>query len=148
MPHRARWAGLKKMTQLALQYEPKLTPDEAAVWSILSRRCGRGAAIPMPELAFKIFGDETATRRVQTIIHNLIEQHRLPIGSATGRPNGYFHIASLEEARASVAQNEHRIQKLSRRNAALRRHFPALAGQLSINEEGNVGTDPINRQGV
>lgn len=119
------------MNQLDLTYEPELTPEQRRVWNIIRTRRGRAAAIPMPDVARAAYGDEKATRRVQTIVKELIEAGH-PIGSASSKPNGYWILETDEEYDAADANLEHRIMALSRRRKSLRKHRPRLAGQRSM----------------
>jgi hypothetical protein len=116
------------MQQLALTYEPELTADEAAVWSVIRNRKGRAAAIPMPDLAYLVFGSNHSTRRVQSAVHEL-RLKGYAVGSSCAKPNGYYLITDRQELKESIAQLDHRIQNLSRCAAALRRRDAELAGQ-------------------
>lgn len=105
------------------------------MWGVISRRRGRASAIPMPRLAELIFGDPKATRRVQTIIHDLVEAG-FPIGSASDKPNGYWHLNSAQEYEDARRNIMNRIKNMSRRVKALRSHEKRLMGQMNLNHGG------------
>ena len=121
------------MNQLSLTYEPELTNEQRAVWGVIRARQGRAAAIPMPVVALLAYDNKQATRRVQTIVKELIEAG-MPIGSSSAKPNnGYWVLATAEEYDAADANLEHRIMALSQRRKNLRRHRARLAGQQELN---------------
>lgn len=62
------------------------------------RRCrGRAAAVSMHVIA-----EETgiSTRDIQAFVKFLVEERRVPIGTNTGKPYGYFWIVTEEERRS------------------------------------------------
>lgn len=123
------------MNQPSLTYEPKLTDDQARVWGILRTRRGRSRAIPMPDLARLVFGDDspTHTRRVQKIIEQLRNDHHLPIGSSSAKPNnGYWLQVELEELDKTYYELLHRAFSTIKSARAIYRHRAELAGQLRI----------------
>jgi hypothetical protein len=95
-----------------------------------------------PGLDFALPVDEVASRTglerrvVEHIVKHLIEEHGLPIGSATGDPHGYFWITTAEEQASSERQLENRIKSIARRLARLRKNTPhAILLQLSLDLE-------------
>ena len=112
-----------------------LNQDEQIVLDCLSGRVGIRFAISQEDLAAQT---SLSRRETQAIVKNLIEEHGVSIGSATGRPNGYFLISTIEEQTRAEAQLEHRIISTAKRLSCLRKLAPAhLLGQLAlqINEQ-------------
>lgn len=95
------------------------------------RACpGRGFAIPMETLAEQC---GIGTRLLQETISHLVTDHDFPIGSATGKPNGYYWITTPDELAKSKTQIRNRLKADARRLAALEgvTHYEIL-GQLSL----------------
>lgn len=83
-------------------WEPDLTTesgmdaDERAVFRALyPAHVGRAKAIDRDALAAEV---RIPDRRLRTVLDILIEAHRIPIGSSTRPPYGYFIIDTPEEA--------------------------------------------------
>ena len=86
------------MGQIAIRYSrtTQLTEAEAMVWDVLSTSCrGRAQASTQATLSVAV---GMPARELRQIIKDLIEKHRLPIGSAPNSPPGYFVIETEEEA--------------------------------------------------
>lgn len=64
------------------------------VLAIVREHRGRASAIDMHAIAART---GITTREIQSIVKTLVEEHHLPIGTATSRPFGYFWIATNEE---------------------------------------------------
>ena len=69
-------------------------------------------------------------RRIRRIIQQLILMYRQPIGSSTGRPQGYYWIKSMEEA-------EHNYRRLRSRALVILKRAATLKG---------IGTDEMINQ--
>jgi pyocin large subunit-like protein len=118
----------------------ELSADERVVMDVLDRCQGRQHAISLTALAE---ATELHWRTVQDVIAHLIEYHQQPIGSATGKPHGYFLITTEEEQRQAEAQLRHRIIALAKRLAHLKKNTPAeILAQLSLlTEEATYSGD-------
>lgn len=119
----------------SISQAPELSVQELQVLDQLSFCQGNENAVPVEELA-KLTGIDD--RVVQKIVKHLIEEHHYPIGSSTGKPNGYYWITTAAEQQRSEAQLEHRIISTARRLARLRKNTPAeVLGQmiLTLNQE-------------
>jgi len=107
-----------------------LSGDELAVLHILESHRGRARAIGLPALAQ---ATDLHWRTVQEVIAHLIEYHQQPIGSATGKPAGYFLITTEEEQAQAEAQLRHRMLALAKRLAHLKKNAPAdILDQLRL----------------
>ena len=71
-----------------------LSAEEQRVLSVLERHRGREAAISSPQLAAAAGVSE---RRLRDLLRHLVLEHQVPLGSSSGRPAGYWLIASDEE---------------------------------------------------
>jgi hypothetical protein len=105
--------------------------DEAKLWDIISRRQGITRAVSVKDLS-RLTG--LPSRSVTHAVKNLIEAHHKPIGSTTGRPPGYFIIASEKERRKARASLIGRAVSILNRarvydNTGMVEKF---AGQLSV----------------
>ena len=115
--------------QLALLFQ-EMTPDEKRVLRVLQAHRGRANAITGADLASRV---ELPWRACREVMKSLIEIHHCRIGSAPGRPPGYFMIETAEEA-----QEVYRVlrgQGLStlKRAAVIRGiGLRELVGQLSL----------------
>jgi len=97
--------GPAPTNQLSLFDAISMDSDTQYVLSIIRGRVGRKSAISVTSIS-----ERTAIppRTVRDIVKNLIEHHHVRIGSALGRPSGYYMIETKEEAE----QNEHTLRKL------------------------------------
>lgn len=89
---------------------------EDHITGILAQHQGRDQAISMAALAERV---GLSTRDVQHYIKHLIEHHGVLIGSATGKPHGYYLITEPSEVHAAIAQLQHRLISLAVRIARL-----------------------------
>ena len=84
-------APASQMSMLFLE----MTPDEKAVWRILQDHRGRARALTGEALAERA---GLPWRECRDVMKSLIEAHHCRIGSAPGRPPGYFVIETPGEA--------------------------------------------------
>ena len=73
------------MEQASLNFNPSLSPDEAAVLSCLGM--GRQAAVSSTEITRRT---GLTVRRIQQVVRRLRLEHGYSIGSATQDPMGYY----------------------------------------------------------
>lgn len=102
-----------------------------SVLAIVREHRGRAAAIDMHAIASRT---GITTREIQTIVKTLVEEHHLPIGTATSRPFGYFWIATNEERKKVRAHFVRRaLSTLNHAKAFDSEHIVAdLIGQLKL----------------
>ena len=79
--------------------------DSQQVLSLIRGRYGRYQAISVTSISERT---SIPPRVVRDIVKGLIEKHHVRIGSALGRPSGYYMIATMEEAE----QNDKTLRKL------------------------------------
>lgn len=108
--------------------------DSQQVLYLIRGRVGRESAISVGLIS------ETAgipPRTVREIVKNLIEHHRIRIGSALGQPSGYYMIATKEEAE----RNEYTLRKLgisilvraaTLKKLTIRDYIKQLQGELPL----------------
>lgn len=110
---------------------PEMTELERRVTDLLARRRGRSKAVPVPVLARAVGLEERELRRV---VKHLIERHRLPIGASSGRPPGYYLIASADELDQTRRSLLRRATSILRRARAYDRAgwVDDLIGQLRL----------------
>lgn len=89
--------------QLSL-LDPFLATDVTRVHDALRHHRGREKAIKAPDLAGIV---NLGTRKLQSVIHELIHDHAIPVGSAMSEPYGYF-LAITDAEREDVADMFHR----------------------------------------
>lgn len=120
-----------------MEKSKELSKEQRVVLEAIKSRPGRRNTVSMSMLASLVYGNGLpfSTRRLQKVIHDLTRLG-YPIGSSTGKPNGYYLIVDLEELRRTMSQLDHRIMNLSRRRAALRKHEAKMLGQESMKYEG------------
>jgi hypothetical protein len=107
-----------------------LSPQEYAILEELRRHVGRESALGVEAVA-AFTG--ISGRVVQTVVKHLIEVHGYPIGSATGKPHGYYWIEDTEDLRRAKAQLAHRIIETAKRLRALDRNALAdVMGQMEL----------------
>lgn len=117
--------------QAAILFE--LSVEEMQIVEQLSYCHGLENAVSNRKLA-ALTGIEE--RKAQDLVKHLVEEHHYPIGSATGKPHGYYWITTAEEQERSEKQLEHRIISTARRLARLRKNTPhAILLQLSLDME-------------
>lgn len=117
--------------QVAILFE--LSTEEMQILDQLTVCQGLENAVSNKKLA-ELTGIEE--RKVQDLVKHLVEEHRYPIGSATGQPHGYYWITTAAEQERSEKQLEHRIISTARRLARLRKNTPhAVLLQLSLDME-------------
>lgn len=102
------------------------------VLTVVSRRIGRNQAISVEEVTL-ITG--IPGRTVRNIVKHLIEHHMVRIGSALGRPSGYFMIANKEEAEANEKTLRHLALSTLRHAAvikqlAIKDYLSQIQGEL------------------
>ncbi len=121
------------MNQSAIMQSPnslELSDAELAVRFQIGQREGRPQAISLQDLAAAV---DLSPREVQHVIKHLIELHRLPIGSATSAPHGYYWITGLQDQERAEKQLAHRIISTARRLARLKQNTPdEVLGQLAL----------------
>jgi hypothetical protein len=86
--------------QLPIEFQVRGSDDRQKVIRVLAEirpHRGRAAAITMHEIAERT---GLHTRLIQAIVKFLVEERRLPIGTGTSKPFGYFWITSEEERRS------------------------------------------------
>lgn len=76
---------------------PAWTPEQIAVHTELKRHRGAASAIKAEDLAEAVCMD--STRRLQRVIHELINTHGVAVGSSMRDPFGYYLAVSTEEKR-------------------------------------------------
>ena len=96
----------------------KLSPEERAVWTVVSHHEGRSSAISVPTLA-SLTG--LSEQKVRASVSSLVTKHGKRIGSASDQPAGYFIVQTPEEAEAAFAHLRSRAMKLLVRAAKLQR---------------------------
>ncbi len=108
----------------------ELTASERLVRDLIAAHRGHAQAVPLRALAA---GTGLYWRDVQQIVKHLIEAHHCPIGSATGKPHGYYWIVDEEDQARAEAQLRHRIVSCARRLALLERNTPRqILAQLAL----------------
>lgn len=108
----------------------EMTPDEKRVWRILQDHRGRARAITGAELAAQA---EIPWRECRDLMKTLIEFHHCRIGSAPGRPPGYFIIETAAEAEECYRVLRGQGLSTLKRAAVLRGiELRKLVGQLSL----------------
>lgn len=107
-----------------------MTPDEKRVWGVLQNHRGRASAITGEELARQV---GLHWRLCREVMKSLIETHHCRIGSAPGRPPGYFIIETPEEAEATYETLKGQGLSTLKRAAVIRRvSLRELFGQLQM----------------
>lgn len=107
-----------------------MTPDEKRVWGILQGHAGRASAITGEELAKQA---DLPWRWCREVMKSLIETHHCRIGSAPGRPPGYFIIETPEEAEATYETLKGQALSTLKRAAVIRKvSLRELFGQLQM----------------
>lgn len=82
-----------------------LDSESAHVLGIIRRHMGAGQAVSVESISEQ---SGIAPRRVRGIVKDLIEKHRVRIGSSLRSPSGYYMIQTREEAE----QNEKTLRRL------------------------------------
>lgn len=113
---------------------PQLTDDEERVLNALACRRGRAQALSAPSLAALTGLEE---RYVRELVKRLVEVHRVPIGSTTSRPPGYYIITGDEERQQVRASLIRRAVSILQRARAYERGpwVDELIGQLQLELE-------------
>lgn len=100
-----------------------MTREEQIVFNEIDTHRGRDKAISVPKLTEHINiyfnGDPLTEWHVRKIVRDLVNEHGLPIGSATGKPSGYYIITDADELREAIRNLKSRIYKLSIRASKL-----------------------------
>ena len=91
--------------QLNIFDELSMDSESQFVLSLIRKRIGRARAISVADISEIT---EIPQRTVRDIVKQLIECHHIRIGSALGRPSGYYIIETNEEAE----QNEKTLRSL------------------------------------
>lgn len=114
---------------------PSLTADESAVLGCIQACAGQAAAIGVADLAERT-GLES--RRVQSLVKHLIEEHWAAIGTSTVQPFGYFWIVADEERRQVRDGLVRRALSVLRRARAYDRSgwVSRVVGQLELDLGG------------
>lgn len=121
-------------SQLDLFDGLSLDTPSLQVYGIIRHHKGRANAISVGAIATHTGIGE---RTVRSIVKHLIEDHRVRIGSALGRPSGYYIIETLEE----TEQNERTLRSLAistlRHAAVLRQvslsdYLSGIQGELFV----------------
>lgn len=95
-----------------------MTPDEARIWSLISRCHGRAEAMSVSLLTVRTGLSDRMMRRV---VKALIEVHGCPIASSPQPPAGYFVPEALPEILASLESLRGRALSILTRMSRLRR---------------------------
>ncbi len=108
-----------------------LDPEEERVFRILQRALGKENAMTRLQLSGWTHRSDRQNRQV---IESLRKNHRLPIGSLTGEPGGYFICIRPEEF-LEMARREYRRNRSGMRNLAVfakSEQLERLLGQLDL----------------
>jgi len=92
-------------SQLDIFDELSMNSDSQSVLSLIRTRIGRQQALSVEYISQ---ATDIPPRTVRDIVKHLIEHHHVRIGSALGKPPGYYIIATQEEAE----ENERWLRKL------------------------------------
>lgn len=133
--------AVNQVLQLSLEF-PRLNGDEQRVLDALAGRRGRARALSAPSLAAMTGLDE---RYVRDVVKRLVEVHRVPIGSTTSRPPGYYIIAGDEERRQVRASLIRRAVSILQRARAYDRGpwVDQLIGQLQLELERDAAVREV-----
>lgn len=103
------------MSQTALDFAPGIDvsalcddDDERAVARLLNELRGASKAMKVPNIAATV---GVPTRKVQSIVHHLINHHGIAVGTSMRKPFGNFLAVTTEERRMVIAL--HRSRALS-----------------------------------
>jgi hypothetical protein len=105
-------------TQLDIFDALSMDTDSQQILGLIKRRVGRPNAISVEEISLS---SGVSPRVVRDIVKGLIERHHIRIGSALGRPSGYYMIATQEEADANEATLRHLAISILTRAAVLKK---------------------------
>lgn len=82
------------------------------------------------------FNESRDERTIKMIIRSLRKDHSFPIVSSRKKPAGYWWCKSSEEMEEWVrVLRSQALDELHTIGRAVREHFPALAGQLRLQEQ-------------
>ena len=76
---------------------------------ILSSHRGLDRAISVAEMAARL---NVSEREARDIKRQVIEQHKVPVGSSTGKHSGWYWISTQEEMDATIGQYRSRVKSL------------------------------------
>lgn len=117
-----------------------MTPEMERIAKIIYRHQGRTNPVKSVVIAYRTGMDE---RKVRELVKGLVEDHRLPIGSTSSKPAGYYIITDpgeLRQVRRSLIRRA--ISILNRAKAYDRAGWVAeMAGQLALKLEGDKEPD-------
>ena len=118
--------------QIGIDFEKQdpfgFTKEELTIMQYLEH--GRGNAKTMSYLADRA---GVNTRTLQQIIHDLIVEHKKPIGSTSRKPAGYFLVSNEADLTEATTNLRNRAMSILHRMASLKRvSFDELLGQLRI----------------
>jgi hypothetical protein len=128
------------MTQQSLNFDRTLTgltPVQRFVVETIQREATAAKPMRNQELRLRIAGafpnENPSERKVKSLVRELRKDHGCQILAKRDKPAGYYWCDSIEQMKAfiavfsSQAKDEfHTLHKI------VRKHYPALAGQLSL----------------
>lgn len=115
--------------QIPIPLQPPLTKNEQLVW-IAVRGHNRENPIKKSQIAKKTGLHE---RKVRNILKHLVEHRGYRIGSTPNRPQGYFVIENLEDARDVCRRYRSQAISILMRERSLRQiSIRELVGQVEI----------------
>jgi hypothetical protein len=108
-----------------------MSPEERRVAEIIAKCRGRSKAVAVRHLSYKTGLDE---RKIREIVKTLVEHHRLPIGSTSAVPGGYYIITDAQELRQVRRSLIRRAVSILHRAKAYDRTgwVTEMIGQLSL----------------
>ncbi len=132
-------AGLQVLgamvTDMQLDMNLDLDRDEQAVMKILRKHRGRESAVKVNRIVQLTGINE---RQVRDIVKHLIHEHRVPVGSSTKKPYGYYWIETADEAFENYEALRRRgISVLARAAKVKGVTLPELLGQLKLETESS-----------
>lgn len=81
------------------------------------------------------FGKKLSQREVMDTIRQLRKEHDFPIVARRSKPPGYWWCGSAKEMEAFIEYvRKHTLDEMHTLSKIVKRHYPALAGQLSFAE--------------
>lgn len=116
-------------------------------------------SITAEKILLQLGKEQSYKRQLHRIIHNLVVEHGVPIGSSSKEGiSGYFIMQTPQQHLEAVKSLSSRVDKINKRAAAIKKSFSKLSGQnltnASIDEvraaiqQAADEEDPFNTQEV